>query len=150
MRAASTATAATLAGIGAIHVAWGTGSAFPLADRDELADAVVGSDSVPGPAASFAVAALLGVAAGLVADVLPVPRRVRAVGVGGAAAVLAVRSAFGLAGRTELLVPGSNSARFVALDRRFYAPLCGVLALGALASLGGGSHRSGEAPARRR
>jgi hypothetical protein len=80
------------------------------------------------------VAGLLGVAAGLVADVLPVAAPVRRVGVLGVAAVLATRAAFGFAGATGRLVAGSNSAKFVATDRRIFAPLCAALAAGAAAS----------------
>ena len=131
---ASTTTAIVLAGIGALHVAWGLGSSFPFRDRAALADTVVGNDAVPGRGASLTVAGLLAVAAGLVADVLPLPPRVRRVGVVGVAATLASRAAFGFAGRTERLVAGSNSPRFVRADRRIYAPLCAALAAGAVMS----------------
>ena len=127
-------TATVLAGIGVLHVAWGLGSSFPFRDRAALADTVVGNDAVPGRRASLAVAGLLGLAAGLVADVLPVPPTLRRVGVVGVATVLASRAAFGFAGRTERLVAGSNSTRFVTADRRVFSPLCAALAAGALVS----------------
>ena len=133
-RATTIATALTLAGIGVLHVAWGFGSSFPFRDRSTLADVVVGNDSVPGRRESLAVAGLLGIAAGLVAAVLPVPRSLRRVGVSGVAAVLATRAGFGFAGATGRLVPGSDSPRFVATDRRVFAPLCAVLAAGAALS----------------
>jgi hypothetical protein len=133
-RGASIVTASALAAIGAIHVAWGFGSSFPFGDRATLADTVVGNDVVPGRRASLAVAGLLGVAAGLVADVLPVPRRLRRIGVLGVGSVLATRAAFGFAGATAQLVPGSDSSKFVATDRRVFAPLCAVLAAGAMVS----------------
>jgi hypothetical protein len=38
----------------------------------------------------------------------------------------------GLAGRTDLLSPGSDSERFRDLDRRFYSPLCLALAAAAV------------------
>jgi hypothetical protein len=133
-RATTIATALTLAGIGVLHVAWGFGSSFPFRDRSTLADVVVGNDSVPGRRESLAVAGLLGIAAGLVAAVLPVPRSLRRVGVTGVAAVLATRAGFGFAGATGRLVPGSDSPRFVATDRRVFAPLCAVLAAGAALS----------------
>ena len=44
---------------------------------------------------------------------------------------LAVRGLLGLAGRTDIVSPGSSSSRFRELDRRLYSPLC--LALAALA-----------------
>jgi hypothetical protein len=133
-RATTIATALTLAGIGVLHVAWGFGSSFPFRDRSTLADVVVGNDSVPGRRESLAVAGLLGIAAALVAAVLPVPRSLRRVGVTGVAAVLATRAGFGFAGATGRLVPGSDSPRFVATDRRVFAPLCAVLAAGAALS----------------
>lgn len=131
----SSATVACLGGIAALHVAWACGSSFPFSTRAELADTVVGGDVVPGSAESFAVAGLLTVAAGLVADALPVPAPLRRVGVVGVATVLTVRGAFGFAGRTGLLVPGSDSPRFVKRDRRLYAPLCLALACGALTAI---------------
>ena len=133
-RSTSTTTAVVLAGIGALHVAWGLGSSFPFRDRAALADTVVGNDAVPGRSASLAVAGLLGLAAGLVADVLPLPPTLRRVGVAGVATALASRAAFGFAGRTERLVAGSNSPRFVSADRRVYSPLCAALAAGAVVS----------------
>ncbi len=44
---------------------------------------------------------------------------------------VARRGALGLAGRTDIVSPGSVSERFRRLDRRCYSPLC--LALAALA-----------------
>jgi uncharacterized protein DUF3995 len=133
-RGASIVTASALAGIGVLHVAWGFGSSFPFRDRATLADTVVGNDVVPGRRESLAVAALLGVAAGLVADVVPLPAPLRRVGVAGVATVLATRAAFGFAGATARLVPGSDSPKFVAIDRQVLAPLCAVLAAGAVVS----------------
>ena len=115
-----------LAGIGALHVAWGLGSSFPFRDRAALADTVVGSDAVPGRRASLAVAGLLGLAAGLVADVLPVPPTLRRVGVVGVATVLATRAGIrlrrtnGTARRGEQLaqVRDRRPARLLAAVRR--------------------------------
>ena len=53
----------------------------------------------------------------------------------GVAATLATRAAFGFAGRTDALVPGSDSVRFRRNDRRVFAPLCAALATGAVMSL---------------
>ena len=128
-------TAGTLLGIAGLHVAWGHGSSFPFATTDELTDAVVGADVVPSPPACYAVAGLLTIAAGATAG-LPAPRsRLRRLTVVGVAATLATRAAAGLAGRTDLLVPGSTSPRFRRNDRRAFAPLCAALATGALMSL---------------
>jgi len=133
-RSTSIATAGILAAIGLLHVAWGFGSSFPFRDRSTLADVVVGNDVVPGRRESLAVAGLLAVAAGLVADVVPGPRPLRRAGVSVVATVLATRAGFGFAGATGRLVPGSDSPKFVETDRRVFAPLCAALAAGAAVS----------------
>jgi hypothetical protein len=50
------------------------------------------------------------------------------------ASVLAARGILGLAGRTDLVSPGSDSTRFRRNDRAFLAPLCLLLAGGAACS----------------
>ena len=70
-------TAATLIGLAVLHVAWGRGSSFPLADRDDLAEAVVGTSFVPGPLPCFGVAAALLVASSAVQNRPRWPRRLR-------------------------------------------------------------------------
>jgi hypothetical protein len=132
-RAGSGTASAGLLVIAVMHAAWGAGSAWPFADRESLADAVIGRREVPPPAACLAVSGALVAAAALVAGL---PRRrpgLRRLGAGAVAAVLAGRRAIGLAGRTRLVSPGSTSARFVRLDRQVYSPAC--LALAALSSL---------------
>ena len=121
---------AGLLAIGGLHVVWSTGSSWPMKDRRLLTDAVVGSkdDLPPSPAACLAVAGLLGTAATLVDGrprALPAISRLGATGV---VAVLATRGALGLAGRTDVLSPGSVSDNFRRLDRRVYSPLCLTLA----------------------
>jgi hypothetical protein len=125
-----------LLGLAGLHVAWARGSSWPASDRDALADLMAGrtGGSVPPPAACLAVATLLTSASGLVAGRprrLPRLRRAGAVGV---AAVLGVRGACGMAGRTDLVSPGSTSPRFRRLDRRYYSPLCLFLAAAAASS----------------
>ena len=135
MRAVTGLTAGVLLGVAGVHLAWGRGSAFPFATTAELTDAVVGNDVVPSPPACYAVAGLLTVAAGAVAG-LPIPTpRLRRLTVLGVTTVLATRAAFGFAGRTDVLVPGSVSPRFRRNDRRCFAPLCLALATGAAMSL---------------
>ena len=129
--ASARCTALTLSMIGMMHAAWATGSTFPFRTRRALADAVIGRDLTPGPLACGAVAGLLGTAAGvvLIADLRRDPlSRIAATAV---AVVLAIRAAFGFAGRTASLVPGSESSRFQRLDRVVYAPTCALLAAGA-------------------
>jgi hypothetical protein len=123
-----------LLGLAGLHLAWATGSPWPAGDRDTLADLMAGraGGSVPPPAACVAVASLLTTAAGFVAGR---PRRLpalRRVGAAGVATVLGVRGACGLAGRTDLVSPGSTSPGFRRIDRRVYSPLC--LALAAVAA----------------
>jgi hypothetical protein len=69
---------------------------------------------------------------------MPFLSRLGAVGV---VAVLTARGGLGLAGRTDLVSPGSDSESFRRRDRRFYAPLC--LALAAL-SLPAVAHGAGS------
>ena len=125
--------AATLTALAGLHVAWGMGSSFPATGRADMADAVAGSDVVPGPAACFAVAAGLlgaaGVVTGAACSGAPVPRAGAAVVVTGFAA----RAVLGFTGATHLVAPGgTTSERFRRLDRRAYAPLCAGIALAAL------------------
>lgn len=118
--------AALLGCAAAIHVLWGTGSAWPARDRQDLADLVTGTEEFPGAAACITVAGLLAGAAALVAS-----------GAGGRpgvaarvaiAAGLAVRGVAGTVGATRVLVPWTPSDRFVRQDRRYYGPLCLLIA----------------------
>ncbi len=131
------ATGGALASIGALHLAWAGGSTWPFDDAAELAAHVAGTDAVPGTAPTVAVAGALLTAAALVADVVPMPRRLRRVGVGGVAAVLAVRGMAGVTGTTSRLVGWRTSPTFDRADRTRYGPLCLALSLGAFASLRG-------------
>jgi Protein of unknown function (DUF3995) len=120
-----------------MHAAWGAGSAWPLPDRDALADAVIGAAEVPPPAACFAVSGALAAAGALVAG-WPGGRRpaVHRLGTGVVVGVLAGRGVLGLSGRTRLVSPASTSARFARLDRRVYSPLrLGLAGLSALSLL---------------
>jgi Protein of unknown function (DUF3995) len=129
-------TAAALMALAGLHVAWGRGSAVPFADRERLADAVIGRRSVPEPAACYAVAVALGVGATLVVGPPALPDQLRRVGLVGVAGVLGLRGVLGLIGRTDVVSPGSASDRFRRLDRRIYSPLCLSLAAGAIAASG--------------
>jgi hypothetical protein len=129
------ATAAAIGVAAAVHVAWGLKVEVPGVDGDRMAEAVVGSGPVPGPAACFAVAGALQAAAALV---LGVPRSrpglVRA-GRCGVALALGGRAALGLTGRTDLVAPGELTDRFRRWDRRLYTPLCLALTAGTLRAL---------------
>lgn len=132
-RAAAAAGSVALLALAGLHAAWGTGAAWPFRDRADLADAVAGTREVPGPAACFAVSGALAAAGALVGGVPARRPALRRLGLAGVTAVLAGRGALGLAGRTRLISPGSQSPRFTRLDRRVYSPLC--LTLAALAAL---------------
>ena len=133
MPLARVATAAVLAVLAGLHVAWGTGSSFPAADAGDLADAVAGSKVTPSPAACFAVAGALGTASALVAGAPSADSRLRRAGVATVAGVFAGRALLGFTGRTDLVAPGgTTSERFRELDRTRYSPLCALIAAGAL------------------
>jgi hypothetical protein len=136
MSAGSLSTRLAAIGLGAIaglHLAWAQGASWPLSDRSELADAIVGRSggTVPPPSACVAVAGALSIASGLVGGYPVVDPRLRRAGARATVVVLGVRGSLGLLGRTDVLSPGSVSPRFRRLDRRIYSPLC--LALAALA-----------------
>jgi hypothetical protein len=128
----------SLFALAGMHVAWGAGSAWPLPDREALADAVIGADVVPSPVACYAVGGALTTAGVLIAGRPRRHRSLRRLGVVGVVAVLTGRGALGLTGHTSMVSPTSVSARFTRLDRRVYSPLCLSLAGLAALSLGGG------------
>jgi hypothetical protein len=134
-RLGTVATSGVLAALAGLHVAWGRGSTFPFATRKALNGTVIGGDKTPPPAACYSVAALLAAASALVAG-LPTRRSwMRRAGVCTVATALGGRAALGFAGKTDVVSPGSTSARFRRIDRCYYSPLCLTLALGALNSL---------------
>lgn len=135
MRLAPRLTSIALVTLALLHFLWGKGSSLPFRDRKKLADAVIGSSRVPPPSACFAVAGALTCGAALVTNVFPAPGPVRRSGVLIMAAVFGSRGALGLAGKTGLVSPGSDSETFLRLDRRVYSPLCLTLALGSLLSM---------------
>jgi hypothetical protein len=68
LRRAGAATASvTLFALAGLHAAWGAGFAWPLPDRGALADTVIGSADMPGPAPCFAVSGGLAAAGALAA-----------------------------------------------------------------------------------
>jgi len=136
MRIAARLTGSVLAGLAVLHLAWGLGSTFPFRSRRELADAVIGSSRVPPPAACFAVAGILATGAALVAGVFPLPPPVRHSSLLGMAGAFGVRSVLGFSGKTALVSPGSDSVRFLRLDRQIYAPICLGLSIGTIVTRG--------------
>lgn len=116
----------TLAALGALHALWATGSHWPVAEAGDVSGRPEAES--PGPAACLTVAGLLFTSAGLVAGRPRRYPRLRSAGAAGVVGVLAVRGGLGLAGRTDLVSPGSTSERFRRRDRSFYSPLCLTIA----------------------
>jgi hypothetical protein len=121
---------ASLLAIAGLHVNWALGSSWPLPDRESLSDEVAGRADAdpPSAAASLAVAGLLGAAAAFVAGRPHRAPGFSRLGAAGVVTTLAARGGLGMAGRTDLLAPGSASERFRDRDRRIYSPLCLTLA----------------------
>lgn len=129
--------AAGVTGLGVatvVHAVWALGSSWPAADRDRLADLVVGTRPFPGPAPTWAVTALLGAATALTAaraNLMPVAlpagsaRPIR-VGANLLAAALLARGTGGLI--VSGLGLGDVTPVFRRWDLALYSPLC--LALG--------------------
>jgi hypothetical protein len=99
-------------GLSAIHALWATGSSWPFDDRTKLANAVQGTDTVPGPAWCLAVSA------GLAAGARFAPRAT--------ALAFAARGVIGLARPT--LLPAGDKPPFKTLNARLYSPGCLILA----------------------
>jgi hypothetical protein len=95
-------TGGVLAALSALHVAWGFGSSVPFRSRGELADAVVGTATVPPPLSCFAVAGALAAGAALASGVAPVPPAWRRPLLRVMAGVLGLRGGLGLFGKTDL------------------------------------------------
>ncbi|WP_420112635.1 DUF3995 domain-containing protein [Pseudactinotalea sp.] len=110
-RALAVATAATLGGIGALHLAWGFGATWPASTAEGLTRTVVGIDDqsrAPGLLACAAVAGALGVAAGSALATTSSSNAVRTIGTIGAgvtSGVLALRGVAGLVQSTVFPTP---------------------------------------------
>jgi hypothetical protein len=101
-----------------------------LPDRERFADSITGrpAGKTPGPVACLTVAGLLGTSAALVCGHPRQAPGLSRLGSAGVVGVLAIRGALGLAGKTDIVSPGSSSERFRELDRRIYSPLCLTIA----------------------
>lgn len=132
-RVATGVASTSLAAIAALHALWATGSSWPLPDAESIADTVTGrsAERMPGPLPCLAVAAALSLAAALVGGHPRRAPRLSRLGAGGVVGVLTLRGTLGLAGRTDIISPGSSSARLRRIDRRVYSPIC--LSIAALA-----------------
>lgn len=129
-----------LGGATVMHGMWARGSSWPAADREQLADLVVGRQPFPGPALTWTVTALLGAATALTAaraELVAVPGGGSARPVRMAANVLAAtlltRGAGGLV--VSGLGLGESTPQFRRCDLALYSPLClGLACAVALAS----------------
>ena len=118
--------------IAALHAYWALGGIWPGQDKESLARTVVGGRPMPGPSATWVVAALLLAAAltvlaagGLVA--LPLPHRLLR-----GAALLATGLLWlrGLVGFFDFRIrPATVGSPFARLNLYLYSPLCLVLGL---------------------
>ena len=135
--------AVVLLALAALHAYWGFGGVWPGTDTRSCARTVAGFrniDAMPGPGASFAVAAALAATAlvalaigGLLA--LPLPGLLVSAAALGATLVFAGR---GIAGFTPAWRRLTPEQPFAALDRRYYSPLCLAMAAGFIALLANG------------
>jgi hypothetical protein len=127
---------AALAAAAAIHGLWATGSTWPAASTDELADLVVGRRPMPGPAACAVVAGALAVAAATTTLASTGTRAGSAPRTRAAATVVsAALLARGIAGAvTDVCHIGEQTPEFRRWNRRLYNPLC--VTLGVLAAAG--------------
>ena len=131
-----------LTAIAAVHGAWGGGVCWPRKTEAELVTVVIGhrSDRMPSPnqcylaaLAIFIPGAIALMLAGLVQAPLP-PWLVLLAGAG-AALVFAGR---GIAGYASAWRARHPREPFATLDRRYYSPLCLLLAAGLVALLANG------------
>jgi hypothetical protein len=124
--------------IAGLHVYWGIGGVWPGTDEKSCARAIAGFKGVsemPGPFASFAVAALIAVVAllamacaGVFAS--PFAPQSAAGAVLFAALVFLARGGLGFTAFWRRLTPEMPFAR---LDLRYYSPLCLLLGIALLA-----------------
>ena len=131
-----------LTSIAAVHVAWGGGMRWPRQTEAELVTTVIGhkGHTMPSPSqcylaalAIFIPGAIALMLAGLVQTPLP-PWLVLFAGAG-AALVFAGR---GIAGYLPAWRARHPREPFASLDRRYYSPLCLVLAAGLVVLLANG------------
>lgn len=134
-RRAGDAVAVTLAGIGALHAAWGAGiTKWPGTDARSLAEKVVGGSTFPSSAACYVVAGLL--ATGSALCVLrnrttdPNLFALSHLGTSTVGSVLLLRGVGGLL--ASGLGLGSQTAAFRQSNLLLYSPLCIVLGAAAI------------------
>ena len=128
-----------LAGAAGLHALWAVGVDWPGTDRVDLARKVVGVDVFPSDFATWTVAGLLTVAAGVAAltgtrfDRASLSRLVTGAGTT-VAAVLALRAIGGAISSAGRLL-ARRPAMFAARDILVYSPLCAILAIAVASSV---------------
>lgn len=130
------ALACLLAALALLHAFWGLGGVWPGHDEKSCAKTIAGFRGVermPSPAASFAVAFALLVAAfvamalgGIVAPIVPSSALLALAGAGAAALFLGR----GIAGYTAAWRRLAPEMPFALYDRLYYSPLCLMLGAG--------------------
>lgn len=134
-RSASLVATTGLGAAAVLHAAWATGSPWPAANQDELADLVVGCRPFPSAALTWAIVGLLTSGAGITAAASTTAsyRRWVRLGARGVGTALLARGVGGL------VVSGNQIADSTAVyrrnDLRIYSPLCLVLGTAAMESV---------------
>jgi hypothetical protein len=129
-----------LVGIAGLHAYWGLLGRWPAKDEATLAGLVIGKTAggrMPPPFACLAVATAILVGVGLIIAVSfwhseGLVRQLLMVAYGVFAAVFILR---GLAGYVPALWASSQGTPFVALNTRYYSPLCLAIGAGLIANL---------------
>ena len=120
-----------LAAISALHAVWATGRTWPVADKSQFVKTFVGiegAEKFPGPVLTGVVVLLIAVAALLTlwaAELLqlPLPSSLKPI------VLWALFAVFFLRGISTYALPNLPRAQpFKSLDRRYYAPLCLLIA----------------------
>jgi len=131
-----------LTAIAAIHVAWGIGMRWPRETEAELVTTVIGHKrgTMPSPSQCYLAALAIfipGAIALVLAGVVQTPLPPWLVPLAGAGATL-VFAGRGIAGYVPAWHARHPREPFASLDRRYYSPLCLLLAAGFIALLANG------------
>ncbi|MEB4614517.1 DUF3995 domain-containing protein, partial [Leucobacter sp. M11] len=118
-----------LGGLSALHVAWARGSTVPYDSAKELSRNVTGQKTPPTPGATATVAGALGVGTALSAGFGQknwFGRLLRR----GLMVAMGARAVTGYRGTTLDVLDWKANKTFAENDRRVFAPLCAVIAVG--------------------
>lgn len=134
-RSASLVATTGLGAAAVLHAAWATGSTWPAANHDELADLVVGRRPFPSATLTWVVVGLLASAAGITAAASTTAshRRWVRLGARGVGTALLARGIGGLVLSSNQIA--NSTAAYRHNDLRIYSPLCLVLGTAAIESV---------------